>query len=68
MQQQKQDHFLHTFVSALIRNSLFKTVKGINVAEETSKIHHSLLFLFICWARLAKVVGYVLHSAPLTTK
>lgn len=68
MQQQKQDHFLHTFVSALIRNSLFKTVKGINVDEETIKIYHFLLFLFICWARLAKVVCYVLHSVPLITK
>lgn len=68
MQQQKQDHFLHTFVSALIRNSLFRTVKGIYVAEEAIKIHHFLLFLFIGWARLAKVVCYVLHSVPLITK
>lgn len=47
MQQQKQDHFLHTFVSALIRNSLFKTVKDINVAEETIK---SVIFFyfFLC--------------------
>lgn len=68
MQQQKQDHFLHTFVSALIRNSLFKTVKGINVAEETIKSCHFLPFLFICWTRLAKVVCYVLYSVPLITK
>lgn len=49
MQQQKQDHFLHTFVSVLIRNSLFKTVKDINVAEETIK---SVIFYFFLFAGL----------------
>lgn len=47
MQQQKQDHFLHTFVSAFIRNSLFKTVKDINVAEETIKFV-IFFYFFLC--------------------
>lgn len=47
MQQQKQDHFLHTFV--LKREFLMstKTVKDINVAEETTKsVILFCLFLF----------------------
>jgi len=51
VQQQKQDHFLHTFVSLLIRNSLFKTVKDINVAEETIK--SVIFFYFFLFAGLS---------------
>lgn len=50
MQYQKQDHFLHTFVQVLIRNSLFKTVKDINVAEETMK--SVIFFYFFLFAGL----------------